>query len=456
MNITTRGVIFFTVILLTLKTPSQAASDSIVVSASVKHNIQRVIQLQDKGQEQLALSAARQALKEVEAMAGKRRADLVVCMSLLAWLEQNQGGIAEAEALYKRALVLNEKLLPADHLAVAESLAALGGFYYSQGYSEAGVNDLDLVIKAEPFLKRALEIKEKKLGVDHIDLVAVLHTLGCIGKFRDQYEKTVIYYGRELKIKEQALGSGHLEVAMIASHLGEAHAVLEQYEQARPLFLRSLKVKEEKLGREHADLSYDFSYLILIYFKKGELAIAEKMGMRMLTINAEPGDDIGELCFNLGNVGKLYQAQGEYQKAEVFFIRSVILQEKVLGKKHPDLLDAMGELLTLYHMQGKHALAEPYLAKVLAIQEKELGGDAVEVGLSLNNLAWVYAAQQKYEQAEPLYKRSLAIREKALGFNTLEVAQTLMNMAELYYALGRKKEALHYKQRSEIIQAILQ
>jgi tetratricopeptide (TPR) repeat protein len=69
--------------------------------------------------------------------------------------------------LYRRALVIRERVLGSDHPDVATSLNNLASLYKSQGkYDEA-----------EPLHRRALAIREKSLGSDHPDVAASLNNL---------------------------------------------------------------------------------------------------------------------------------------------------------------------------------------------------------------------------------------------------------------------------------------
>ena len=68
----------------------------------------------------------------------------------------DQGKLADAEPLLKRALTIREKALGADHPDVATSLEALGWLYAKQGK----------LAEAEPLLKRAISTYESTLGAE--------------------------------------------------------------------------------------------------------------------------------------------------------------------------------------------------------------------------------------------------------------------------------------------------
>ncbi len=89
----------------------------------------------------------------------------------------------------------------------------------------------------------------------------------------------------------------------------------------------------------------------------------------------------------------------------------------------------------------------------MGIDEKDLGKDHPDVAASLNNLATLYEAQGKYAAAEPLYKRSLGIWEKALGKDHPDVATALTNLAGLYKAQGKDEEAKEAGKRARTVLA---
>jgi tetratricopeptide (TPR) repeat protein len=81
-----------------------------------------------------------------------------------------------------------------------------------------------------------------------------------------------------------------------------------------------------------------------------------------------------------------------------------------------------GQVASLYEA-GQYAEAIPLLRQLLTIQEKILGREHPDVAFSLYVLANLYDRQGRFDEAEPLYKRALAIREKALGDVAMAMGQ---------------------------------
>jgi tetratricopeptide (TPR) repeat protein len=88
----------------------------------------------------------------------------------------------------------------------------------------------------------------------------------------------------------------------------------------------------------------------------------------------------------------------------------------------------------------------------LVIEEKTLGKDHPDVATSLNNLAGLYDAQGDNAKALPMYVRALAINEKALGKDHPNVGIILDNYADSLEALGKTKEAAAARARAKKIE----
>src|SRR5262249_49735006 len=143
----------------------------------------------------------------------------------------------------------------------------------------------------------------------------------------------------------------------------------------------------------------------------------------------------------LNNLATLYQAQGQYAKAEPLFLRALQIYEDKLGKDHPHVVNALNNLAALCLAQGQDATAEPpphsaradLLAHLaLKIHEDKFGKNHPHVANSLNILATLYQAQGQYAKAEPLFQRALQISEDKLGKDHPLVALSLYNLAALY------------------------
>ena len=159
------------------------------------------------------------------------------------------------------------------------------------------------------------------------------------------------------------------------------------------------------------------------------------------------GNDHPSMAMSLHNLASLCYLQGRYEEAEPLFLQALELWRKFFGNNHPSVATGLNNLASLYYSQGRYEEAELLHLQVLDLLRNSLSGDHLDVATSLNNLASLYHSQERYEEAEPLLLQALDMIRKLLGDSHPNVAKSLHNLAGLYESQGRYKEAesLHLK-----------
>src|SRR5262245_32634562 len=167
--------------------------------------------------------------------------------------------------------------------------------------------------EALPFAERALEIRERLLGIEHRDVAAAINSLAGIYTGKGEYVKAEPLYKRALDIREKGLGKDHPDTAESLNNLAALYSEQGKYVEAEPLFKRSIDIYEKTLGKDHPD-------------------------------TAE----------SLNNLALLYVQQGKYGEAEPLHNRALDIREKALGKDHPTTAQSLNNLAVLYSEQGKY------------------------------------------------------------------------------------------------------
>src|SRR6266540_3034048 len=234
---------------------------------------------------------------------------------------QLAGKYDEALRLGERALEIREKRLGPDHLEVARSLNNLAHIYYLRGdYA-----------KAEPLYQRALAIREKALGPDHPGLASSLSNLALLYSDRGDYTRADLLYRRSLAIREKALGPDHLDVAKSLNNLANIYHGIGDYAKAEPLYRRVLTISEKTLGPEHFGVAY-----------------------------------------GLNNLGRLHLDKGEYAEAEPMLQRALAIWEKTLRPEHPFIAESLTNLAVLCEINGDLAQAVRLQSRANTISEYNL------------------------------------------------------------------------------------
>ncbi|MDX6270948.1 MAG: hypothetical protein QOD28_2171 [Acidobacteriota bacterium] len=337
------------------------------------------------------------------------------------------GRYDEAVPLAERALAIREKAFGAQHLAVAQSLNSLAILYEAKSdYA-----------RAEPLYERALAIREKLMGAEHPEVASALNNLAGLNYVRGDYARAEPLYQRALAIREKTLGAEHPGIAAPLNNLALLYHVKGDYARAEPLYKRALAIREKALSAEHPDLATSLSNLGGLYDSTGDYARAEPLYKRALAIYEKVlGAAHPQVATSLDNLAGLYRTKGDYASAEPLYQRALAINEKTFGAEHPEVATSLNNMAGLYFEKGDYGRAELLHQRALAIYEKSLGAEHPQVATSLGNLALIYETKGDYARAETLYQRALAIREKTLGAEHPEVALTLNNLALLYQVKG--------------------
>jgi tetratricopeptide (TPR) repeat protein len=157
----------------------------------------------------------------------------------------------------------------------------------------------------------------------------------------------------------------------------------------------------------------------------------------LITVKGRLGEEHPYVATSLNYLAGLYNSQGKYTEAEPLFLQALELRKRLLGTEHPDVATSLNNLAGLYDSQGKYAEAEPLFLQALEMRKRLLGTEHPDVATSLNNLALLYYSQGRYAAAEPLYRQALERRKRLLGEKHPDVATSLNNLALLYYSQGR-------------------
>lgn len=337
------------------------------------------------------------------------------------------GKYGAAVTLSERALAVREKALGPQHLQVAEALDLLGNLLRRRTEFK----------RAEPLLERALQIREAALGKDDPDVARSLTSLAALYAGQGTYGRAEPLFQRALQIREATLGPNHPDVAQSLNDLGTVYSEQGAYGRAEPLLQRALQIRETTLGKDHPDVVRSLLSLARLYLFQGGHERAEAAYQRALRIQeAAQGEEHPTVASILYGLAAVYLTQAAYGRAEPILLRALRIQEKALGKDHPDLSYSLNNLASVYTQQGAYERAEPLYLRALKIRESALGKAHPDVISVLNNLALMYKAQGAYGRAEVTYLRALQVGETTLGKEHPSVSDTLNNLASVYYLRG--------------------
>jgi CHAT domain-containing protein/tetratricopeptide (TPR) repeat protein len=219
------------------------------------------------------------------------------------------------------------------------------------------------------------------------------------------------------------------------------------YQQGTVEAKRSAIVKFEealKLYREAGDRAEEavlLNNIGLVYSALGEQQKALEYYSQSLPLLRAVGDRSLEAT-TLTNIGLVYSALGEQQKALEYYSQSLPLWRAVGDRR--------GEATTLtsiglvYSQLGEQQKALEYYSQSLPLF-RAVGDRSLEA-ITLTNIGAVYSALGEKQKALEYYSQSLPLL-RAVGDYGGEAA-TLNNIGRVYSALGEKQKALEYYSQS--------
>ncbi|WP_341883903.1 tetratricopeptide repeat protein [Synechococcus sp. UW140] len=214
----------------------------------------------------------------------------------------------------------------------------------------------------------------------------------------------------------------------------------------RELLLRlrttSLELEEATEGRDEESILSSLSWLASAHSAMGNYNEAELLYLRFLEVSEILlGAEHPDTLTSINNLALLYHNKGEYEKAEAFYNRCLEARERLLGAEHPDTLISINNLASLYNDKGEYEKAEPLYNRCLEASERLLGAEHPDTLTCINNLAGLYSDKGEYEKAEVFYNRCLEASERLLGPEHPDTLTCINNLAGLYSDKGEYEKA---------------
>ena len=174
--------------------------------------------------------------------------------------------------MFRRALALSERSLPANHPDLGRALNNLATNYEKQDHHA----------ESEALTRRALAIYQKIPGAEPA-VATLLNNLGQILKAEGRYPEAEPPIRQSLAIREKALGRDHIDVARSLTNLGDLYQRQDRLAEAQPIYERALAIRERTVGPDHPDTAIAANNLASLYQAEGRTADALPQVERLMT-----------------------------------------------------------------------------------------------------------------------------------------------------------------------------
>ncbi|MDR2118892.1 MAG: tetratricopeptide repeat protein [Tannerellaceae bacterium] len=308
-------------------------------------------------------------------------------------------------------------------------------FFLGKGYDEFG----DYSKSMECYVK-ALDIRERILGVFHYDTAITYHNIAEVYEDQGDYDQAMECYLKALTVYEKVLGTDHPYTAITYNNIAVVHHYREEYDQALEYHLKAIAIKEKTLGAGHPDTAATCNSIATVYRRKGDHVQALEWYRKTLKIQEKAlGAYHPEIAAICNDIALIYTNQKSYTQALEWHQKARAIREKVLGTLHSDTAVTYNNIAGVYNEQGNYAQALEWFMKSLSVSEKILGASHYHTATTYNNIATVYCAQGKYAKALEWFIKALPAWTRELG-SAHPHTKSLFNNIKLIYQATRNPQ----------------
>jgi tetratricopeptide (TPR) repeat protein len=243
--------------------------------------------LQEQGEYAAAEAIYQNALVEYQLARGGEDPDVLALRTNLANALRGEGKYAEAEAQHREVIQLRDKLLGPEDPETLASRANLANALAAQGKAA----------EAEALLRQVIPLQEKILGPEHLDTLACRNNLGNALRNQGRFLEAETLYRSVLEARERLLGPEHPSTLVSRHNIALTLSDQGRYAESETEYREVIRLRDKVIGPEHP-----------------------------FTLSS---------CFNLATCLK---AETKLDEAKLFARRAANGVLKVLGANHPDTL----------------------------------------------------------------------------------------------------------------------
>ncbi|CAF1122253.1 unnamed protein product [Adineta steineri] len=275
-----------------------------------------------------------------------------------------------------------------------------------------------------------------ELITDEFDKACCYHGLAKTNDKRGEYDEAIKnlnlalnYFLNNPKAKDHPLHSQcYNDLGLISSHQENYSLSFKSYEQAL------------KLVNNNQSVTY--SGLAKLHYQMGNYQIALEYQYKCLEkqFNTKPL----LIASTFLELGKIYGALKEYQKALDMFDKAIRNQQQALNFDHPDLSYTYTAMASMFSDFGEDEKAFDCIKKAFILQSNSLPDNHPDFAETFKHYGNLYKKKKDFDQALHYYNLLLENQLKTLSWKHPAVADTYLLIGNVYLAKNNFDQALIY------------
>jgi len=229
--------------------------------------------------------------------------------------------------------------------------------------------------------------------------------------------------------------------------IANSYGSLEQVDRAIEMVEAVINERSVEMPEDAPGMAHALTSLGGLYNAKGNYDRAESLLKRALALFEKNGSgESPDAGMALRYLGVVQSSRGQAEDAEVSYRRALEIWRET-GREELEAGD-INNLAGVLESMGRNEEALELKQEALAVLINHYGRVHPVVATLRNNIAYSLHRAGKYEAAEELYREALEINERILGADSIGVADFLTNLGRLLMDQGRYQEAEPYVRRA--------
>ncbi len=296
--------------------------------------------------------------------------------------------------------------------------------------------------KAEPHIRRCLELREQAFGTDHHETLMAMNELGMTLTAIGMADEAQSVLERALEVCRRVLGEDDPLTLNAWNNLVVLHHSRGRLPIALTESEQLLDARRRALGPEHTDTLMSMNNLGVMYRQVGRLDDAESLLATVLEARRRDlGDDHPDTVAVKNNLARVYAEQRKLEQSLQLQLEALNAYDRTLGPDHNSTLVVRNNL-GVFHRdndQPREALIE--FERVLEARRHTLGDDHRDTIFSMNMLADVLTRLERVDEAHALFAEAAARGERTLGKRNTTTAMAMAGCGRTLTMLHRHAEA---------------
>ena len=183
---------------------------------------------------------------------------------LIGCAKTGAGEYKEAITFFEKTMQIYNRILPANHLDMANCYNNIGLVYYNMGDDP----------KALESHEKAVEIRQQSLSPNHPDIAMSYNNIGLVYDNMIEDSKALEYHEKALEIRQQSLPTNHPYLAASYGNIGLVYYNMGEYSKALESHEKALEIQRQSLPPIHSDLAASCNNIANVYFMMNDYSNA--------------------------------------------------------------------------------------------------------------------------------------------------------------------------------------